>query len=742
MTQRTVKPPTEKLHQIIARTAIFVSEHGGQSEIVLRVKQGDNPTFGFLMPDHHLHAYFRFLVDNKELLKPDTNIKLQDEEKKIDGGGALSLLGSVYGSGEDEDGAMQGVSESKEMEPGNSVDAVNMTFSHRSDRADSSTYLAGEDKTVVKHSAAAAAAKEKTSSSKRNLLVTPASATSSKKRETGTVGSLCASAVKPDTSPMPTMSEVESLVLEPPSFLKQMVDRIVEFILKNGKEVETILIEQNITNGKFPFLLPSNQYHQYYLKALQNAQESKLPGKSLAAKKHDSLGHVAGKENGPEMRYKRDGGSSSKGSAGYVSNMSYHLEGSYDGETKGKFKMVIGAPKKDGQDQSSKPPHRPCGVSADAAAAIVLAATRGLRDPKSDNRPKTSLDDSGTGLSVSESGRTSSIGTFSFPLISRSSTPKPISNGDPGSTVPKELSECVGKSEKGGKSSGVSVARAIAKSVALVAANEADSSEAGLTREQKQKAERLKRAKMFASMIKSGSHNASELLPRLSVQAPDSALSDLPESGFKGTGSSKTNLSGVELVDVVGREREGSSAPVDLKNLDGTVEKKSSDDDYSEEERSRKKRSSRHRGHEDDSERDHKRSLKKHRSEHSSHHGREERKHKRSHSSSRDRLSQHRHKHHTSDEDEHRHRSRSDKHRRRSHAKRDLEIDDEVDRKLLDSSNIMGIEENSAKDASLDFSDNIQEGSMPSVADTRPSETTEVPDDLRAKVRAMFLATM
>ncbi|KAF2572043.1 hypothetical protein F2Q70_00005071 [Brassica cretica] len=33
------------------RTSSFASKHGGQSEIVLRAKQGGNPTFGFLMPE-------------------------------------------------------------------------------------------------------------------------------------------------------------------------------------------------------------------------------------------------------------------------------------------------------------------------------------------------------------------------------------------------------------------------------------------------------------------------------------------------------------------------------------------------------------------------------------------------------------------------------------------------------------------------------------------------------------------
>jgi hypothetical protein len=88
------------VHQIIARTALFVSEHGGQSEIVLRVKQGSNPTFGFLMPDHHLHSYFRYIVDHPQLLKDgsdaDTNnvnkTVMRDSEHAASSGGAFHCL--------------------------------------------------------------------------------------------------------------------------------------------------------------------------------------------------------------------------------------------------------------------------------------------------------------------------------------------------------------------------------------------------------------------------------------------------------------------------------------------------------------------------------------------------------------------------------------------------------------------------------------------------------------------------
>ena len=43
---------------------------GKQSVFVLRVKQGANPNFAFLMPDHPLQSYFQWLVDMDPEEKP------------------------------------------------------------------------------------------------------------------------------------------------------------------------------------------------------------------------------------------------------------------------------------------------------------------------------------------------------------------------------------------------------------------------------------------------------------------------------------------------------------------------------------------------------------------------------------------------------------------------------------------------------------------------------------------------
>nr|KJB62875.1 hypothetical protein B456_009G441100 [Gossypium raimondii] len=729
----------------MARTAIFVSKHGGQSEIVLRVKQGDNPTFGFLMPDHRLHPYFRFLVDHQELLSSNSI----DEESKADGsldqassgrgGGALSLLGTVYGSGEDEDGETENATEAKRMESGV---AINKNSTDGPEQKESSLSVSRKDDTVTKH---LAPLKEKASLIKRNQSMTsvkPGTLTGLKKE------SDASAAEKSRASSLPPISKVEIPVVEPPSDLKRVVDKIVEFILRNGRQFEAVLVEQDVKHGRFPFLLPSNLYHPYYLEALQKAGKlcsdlilSKLPGKGLISEKHDSFGRGVEKKAASS----RESDSASLGS-----------DIPYNSDRKGKFKMVISKSKKDGQDPpSSKATQPQIGVSVDAAAAaaILQAATRGIKKPNLEILSKTSLNGSSQ-IPTSDDGHVPSSGQ---------------------------------------------VANAIAKTAAIAAASEADSSEACLTKEEKLKAERLKRAKMFAALIKSGS-------APLKTESLRGLSAEPPELGVCGSGAEGGSLSV--------KEKEGSSGAMDIDTCDKN--EKMNSGIHHNERRSKRKYRSRSKRHEavsgqEEEEQEEKEdkvrdghSGRKRRSHHQS---RDRRKHRKRHSSSKHRDSRHRHKHdsstddeqshksdhsdsdglhsrhirkrdcpsdfehqrsrcHGSSEDEHHpsqhrhkhdsssenehrrsrhrhkhHRSSDDEYnhrRKRSHAGKEVELEEgeiyaKSDQSKLSEGNV------ASREASADISNlDAAEGRASSV----PSTTTTVSNDLRAKIRAMLMATL
>lgn len=471
-----------------------------------------------------------------------------------------------------------------------------------------------------------------------------------------------------------------------------------------------------------------------------------------------------------------------KGSDAHSSGSAGH-EIPFDYDRKEKFKMVIGKSKKDGHDSSSKSNQPEVGVSLDAAAAILQAATRGIKNPGLDLFSKSSS--SGAGQGSNEGGRDLSSGSQKAYCSTKPNIPVPV-------------------------------AKAIAETAALAAASEADSSESSLTKEQKLKAERLKRAKMFSAMIKGGSAPLeTESLRGVSLEPPESGVSS----------------SGNDVVNLATKEREGSSAPleVDISDKVEEFDRKFSVDERNER-RSKKAYRTKRLEEEDgegegdddndeekenkqEDEKGHKHSRKKRRSHHSSDYGKDRHRHKR-HSSSKDRDSRHRrkhdnssdekhrhsrrkhkddssddehqpskrHKHHSSSDDEHWHAERQhthsehrnsrrrhkhnyssddeDRHSRRRHNHGSSSEDEHPHRRRSvkhrgrESEKEMELEEgeiisksdqsiasggaNASREASVDISISNQVGRAPS----QPSGTTEVSDDLRAKIRAMLMATL
>lgn len=762
---RNRQPPSEKAHQIIARTALFVSEHGGQSEIVLRVKQGNNPTFGFLMPDHLLHSYFRYLVDHPQLLKDgadaaDTNKgnkTINCESEHASSGGALSLLGTAYDSGDEDEGTLppgyKGVNPGNSMTPDvqGHVKPTSILPDNKEQQNDQR----------ISSPAGGAADNSKIILAKKNPSLTGNSIVAAQREKAK--DSITASTTGKSQNSNSGLSETKELILEPPSFMKRTMEKIVEFILTNGKEFEQKLVEQDRTTGRFPFLLPSNPYHSYYLKFLLETQESMSRGRSPDHKERSSSDRRgrssrerddrrSSRERG-DRRISRerddrrksddrrcsierkDSGYGKEGtrsnawpttgisSASDTSSAGPSEKQLYDQQGKGRFYPVSGARK--------EPPRK---VTADEAAAIVMAATRGLGAANDSlntiKRTKDSVHACGS------NDHTSSFGSFSS-LQDRDAPSRRISNSEADTSL---TSSGQPKKEGFGIIDDDWIANTIAKAAAVAASKEADSSEASMTKEQKLKAERLRRAKMFAAIIKSGGNKTNDL----------AAVSDATKEPAKAD-PADMNVSGVDLQPVA-KEREGSSAPFEREGSNVAKPEKDTDDEQNRMRKYRKKHHQESDEEKDESVENHKHSRKRHRSEHSRGHSKDVRKYKHK-SRSKDGESRHRSHQHSSSEDEHEHRSSTSRHRHRDN---DCYTDDEhrrsrKHRREHRSSRRRKQEEDG--DQSEQSQGLLEASPSPSGAknesDKPPGDTsqssqgiTDVPSELREKIRAMLLERM
>ncbi|XP_031489882.1 uncharacterized protein LOC116257369 isoform X1 [Nymphaea colorata] len=787
-------PPSEKLHQIMSRTALFVNKHGGQSEIILRVKQGDNPTFGFLMPDHNLHPYFRFLVDHPELLLADTgSANLQEPAQKADAvedntvsAGALSLLGSMYGNEEEEDRSQKVASDTKSLLSPEVAAAASVSCSDSPDAQEHSAEITKKNEVAT---SMISDKKKFLSPEKKSTPVEVQTSDVHGKKRVPEVPKTAFASTSNHQALASSILEDNLPILEPPNFLKSAVEKVVEFIVRNGKQFEAVLIEQDKPHGRFPFLLKSNPFHRYYLKVLQEVQESKTSGKSSKTRKHDPEGHSSGSKRIKEVSKSKDSDDSQNGrSIGRESAIAGQSIVASDLDKKEKFKMVIGGPssKKDTSDQSSKPVQRHCGMSVDAAAEIVLAATRGLRNQKSNvSMSCSSILENGAQTATNVMHQTKSIGSHSISSHGHDSHTKPNSDMESGK-IPSGYASGM----KAIGSGNVLAAKAMAKTAALAAADEADSSEACLTKAEKQKAERLRRAKMFSAMLKSDSHQSTGSIPRLSPPLSNSGLSSgkLAPLGNLPQVAAQPTTSVAEPVDAMYRELDGSIVLVDGDPSTMKLELQGKDSAGQSEERStekqhlgskrhdkdpsghkhsrskhRRKESSRY-DEEDDSEEseedsygkrsryrsqekdrsisgkhdhedldEHKHSRKRHRHSGSSQHAEED--NDGGHSSHKDRETESRHKskHHRHSERRHRHRhesraestSRPEKHRTKSHSEREVD----------DNAICITTVDNDGTTLSLNHPNNLE-------AQDNSHTVTEVSDELRQKVRAMLLANM
>ncbi|XP_050027269.2 splicing factor, suppressor of white-apricot homolog isoform X2 [Dermacentor andersoni] len=238
-------PPTMKLHAIIEKTALFVSQHGAQMEILVKTKQAGNPQFSFLSFDHPLNVYYRFLV---EQIKCGTYIPVEEStgNEESDDEDDHYLHPSLFAtSAPAVPVAVSKVFLSKEGEE----NAYSQLIKNLKPQLDSPS--GGASPCPPQEAANHGSAYGYTDGAGYEGYGAPEDCS--------------VPPPPPGLEPilLPSQAVLTGYAIPPPPDVQPIIDKMAVYVAKNGEDFETIVKSKG--DKRFEFLLPDHEYHQYYL---------------------------------------------------------------------------------------------------------------------------------------------------------------------------------------------------------------------------------------------------------------------------------------------------------------------------------------------------------------------------------------------------------------------------------------------------------------------------------------------
>uniref|UniRef100_A0A5S6Q3W4 SURP motif domain-containing protein n=1 Tax=Trichuris muris TaxID=70415 RepID=A0A5S6Q3W4_TRIMR len=247
-------PKSSKQHKIIEKTAAFIATHGIQMEIIVNIKQKGNPLFRFLDYNHQLHVYYKHILRMIKEKRYTPSI----EEAKIDKTEADALDDE-----ESDDGC---------------------DYLHPSLRGSGRTYMASTTESMQSSQIDYCLGKENDVYStlyKGLVAIYPELASSESKVERESENERkddeqdAKEAVFDDASWSVDADNAKHLVIvPPPPDLQPTIDRLAEYVARNGQEFENIVRMKR--DPRFSFILPDSPYYSYYKAKVQWCQYEDL----------------------------------------------------------------------------------------------------------------------------------------------------------------------------------------------------------------------------------------------------------------------------------------------------------------------------------------------------------------------------------------------------------------------------------------------------------------------------------
>ncbi|XP_022702956.1 splicing factor, suppressor of white-apricot homolog isoform X2 [Varroa jacobsoni] len=259
------RPETRREHTIIEKTAQFIARQGGQLEVVIRVKQKNNAQFAFLDIEHPLNLYYRYLVQQIKsgAYRPavqDDNESGSDSDSDFDGGYLHPSLFASKGSSSKSSGPPEALKNIFKAQASKTKGTC--AYSQLIDKIRPSIELdqeASNGPTAVENVGSVESASNGDSNG------TPA------REELADTEIVSGTGIAEDTTPQGDSAGADSVVvgfealvavMPPPPDVQPIVDKMAEYVAKNGLDFEESIRAKG--DPKFSFVDLGNEFYEYY----------------------------------------------------------------------------------------------------------------------------------------------------------------------------------------------------------------------------------------------------------------------------------------------------------------------------------------------------------------------------------------------------------------------------------------------------------------------------------------------
>ncbi|CAG2120663.1 unnamed protein product, partial [Medioppia subpectinata] len=235
-------PESQKLHHIIEKTALFVSKHGIQMEIILKTKQSANKNFDFLSFESQLYSYYKYILEAIKSGKYIPNQNMLEMERLCDEERYADLNNDYVDDNHDEE-----------------IKRLHLAL------ADGSGY------------------------SQINYNYDENNAPTSQLPEELTCEQKLTTSEDSDRFKLPTgLSPPEDILLPESQKLHHIIEKTALFVSKHGIQMEIILKTKQSANKNFDFLSFESQLYSYYKYILEAIKSGKyIPNQNKSSDNSD-----------------------------------------------------------------------------------------------------------------------------------------------------------------------------------------------------------------------------------------------------------------------------------------------------------------------------------------------------------------------------------------------------------------------------------------------------------------------